>query len=196
MAYQIGLTEVGMVDVTGLATYRAAPPGGSTVSPYGVYRTAASGYEYGDGRASCEWIFPSMTPAFFAAMIAYLDGAVSATVYIKTRKDDNTYDTYSAIMHRPVDGQTMNWVRGHWHDVTFRFTDMRATSATIPPIVPPTVIADGSFIRYYDGAWEVTAEPLVLAGIVLTPALEALIETEGSVYYDSTEHGIMVYTEA
>jgi len=122
--YRIGLAEVSMTLVYDLVVYKAAPPGGSAVAPHSVYRTAANGKEYGDGFAACDWLFPSMTPAFFAAMMTYLGGDVSADVYIKTRKDDNTFDTYTAIMHRPVLNKTMTWVRGHWHDVTFRFTNL------------------------------------------------------------------------
>mgnify|MGYP001198377722 CR=1 FL=1 len=122
--YQIGTTELNMVSVINLVSGRTAPPSNSIVKPYSVYRTAASGMEYGDGQATCSWTFEVMTTAFFNAMIAYLGGAVSANVYIKTRKDDNTFDVYTAIMHRPVFGEGFSRGTGVWRDVTFEFTNL------------------------------------------------------------------------
>ena len=122
--YMIGTTEENMVLVYGLVSVKAAPPGGSAVEPYSLYRTASSGLKYGDGPATCKWVFATMTPAFFSAMMAYLGTAVSANVYIKTRKDDNTFSTYTAIMHRPILDETMSWKYGRWHDVTFEFTNL------------------------------------------------------------------------
>jgi hypothetical protein len=63
-----------------------------------------------------------MSKAYWTAMIAYLGTAQSASVFIKTRKDDATFATYSAVMHRPkLDGE-VTWGLRSWRDVTFRFT--------------------------------------------------------------------------
>jgi hypothetical protein len=45
----------------------------------------------------------------------------------------------------------------------------------------------GDFTRYNatTGLWEIASEPLELKGIVLTPATAALVEVEGSLYYNS-----------
>ena len=193
--YRIGSTEEGMVLVTSLAS-KSSPPGGSTVAPHMVYRTAASGMKYGDGTASCKWEFASMTPEFYAALVAYLGGMDSNWVYLRTRKDDNTFSTYTAIMHRPILDETKNWRYGRWHDVVFEFTDMNVATPTLPPGFdpPPTEIEDGSIIRYNDGDWEVVAEPFVFKGLVLTPALASLIDVEGAIYYDSSLKAILVCT--
>ena len=55
----------------------------------------------------------------------------------------------------------------------------------------------GEFVRYNSvtGAWEVSSEPVVLKGLVLTPALASLIDAEGAIYYNSTQKAVLVCTE-
>ena len=55
----------------------------------------------------------------------------------------------------------------------------------------------GDIIRYNatTGAWETKAEPFAFRGIVLTPALAALVNTEGAMYYNSTQKAVLVCTD-
>jgi len=55
----------------------------------------------------------------------------------------------------------------------------------------------GDFIRYnaVSARWEATAEPILLRGLVLTPALASLIDAEGAIYYNSASKVVMVCTD-
>jgi folate-dependent tRNA-U54 methylase TrmFO/GidA len=44
-------------------------------------------------------------------------------------------------------------------------------------------------------AWEVKSEPLSFTQIILTPALASIIDTEGSIYYNSTQKAVLVCTD-
>ena len=46
-----------------------------------------------------------------------------------------------------------------------------------------------------DHAWEVAHEPFKFKGIVLTPALAALTEEVGELYFKSDDGAVMVCTE-
>lgn len=122
--YKIGTTAGNMVYVEQLVAGEICqPPGGSVVKPYSVYRVAVSGLEYGDGYPECEWRFAHCSKAMYTALTAYVGaGNQSASVYIKTRKDDTTFATYKAVMHRPKLGDEAAWALGYWSDVTIRFT--------------------------------------------------------------------------
>jgi len=63
-------------------------------------------------------------------------------------------------------------------------------------IALPAGTLTGDIVRYNAsaGAWEVKSEPLELKGIVLTPALSSLVETEGAMFYSSAEKAVMVFT--
>jgi hypothetical protein len=55
----------------------------------------------------------------------------------------------------------------------------------------------GDILRWddVDEVWEAVSEPFEFKGIILTPMLAALIDTEGSVFYSSVDKAVMVYTE-
>ena len=55
---------------------------------------------------------------------------------------------------------------------------------------------EGDMIRYNAtmGAWEVKHEPLVFNQIILTPALAAILDAEGGMWYKSTDKSIYVCT--
>lgn len=55
-------------------------------------------------------------------------------------------------------------------------------------------IEDGDIIRWNDAldAWEVKSEPFEFKQIVLTPAVAALVDQEGSLWYKSTDKSIYV----
>lgn len=122
--YAIGTSVATLVNVEELANgVTNVPPRGMAVDPVSVRRTGADGLVYGDGFPSCKWQFDVITGAQLDELLDYLDTAQSAVVYIKTRKDDHTYATYKAVMHRPVVHEDMEpaFVQ-RWKDVTIRFT--------------------------------------------------------------------------
>lgn len=67
----------------------------------------------------------------------------------------------------------------------------------MPAGAVPDGVNAGDIIRWNAGTsdWEVTAEPFEFQGIVLTPALAALADAVGGMYFNSTEKAVMVCTE-
>lgn len=126
--YQIGATSAGtgsMVNVESLATaVQCVPPEGLAIEPFSVYRIAASGEEHGDGFPHTRWFFRTMKQAQLDAFLALIgSGNQSNSVFIRTRKDDRSYENYQAIMHRPKPHEDMTpGYSQNWRDVTFRFT--------------------------------------------------------------------------
>ena len=61
----------------------------------------------------------------------------------------------------------------------------------------PTGTNTGDIIRYdaVTGTWESSAEPLTFTQINLTPAAAAHEDTEGGLWYKSTDNGLYVGTE-
>jgi hypothetical protein len=55
----------------------------------------------------------------------------------------------------------------------------------------------GDFLRWNNltESWEVNAEPVELKGLVLTPALASLIDTEGALYYNIALKSVLVCTD-
>ncbi len=126
-SYQIGATVGGKVNVESLET-DFPPPTGSAVKPFSVFRTTVGGLEYGDGFPETTWHFDFLTRTMLDTLLGYLSAAAqSGTVYINTRLQDGSYVAYSAIMHRPKQGNEMNWEIGGWREVTVRFTWLEAT---------------------------------------------------------------------
>jgi hypothetical protein len=117
--YELGATEVGMVNIE---TLISAVPSGVTFTYTPVVRVAGNGLAIGDGYPTCEWSFEYLSWADFGTMLAFLGSSESASVYIKTRRPDNTYDTYTAVMHRPLVPQEAKQTIGGWTRITFRFT--------------------------------------------------------------------------
>ena len=105
-SYMIGsamnnLKNVEALDTSLPAKHKNVAPRGLFVEPWSVYRTAANGLEVGDGFPRCKWVWDAMYQDQLDDMLAYLSGAQSAVVYIRTRKDDRTYKYYKCVMHRP-----------------------------------------------------------------------------------------------
>lgn len=61
----------------------------------------------------------------------------------------------------------------------------------------PAGSVTGDVLRYnaVAGDWEVKQEPLAFKGLVLTPALTALVEAEGAIFYSSSEKAVMICTD-
>ena len=117
--YQLGTTEANMVNIE---TLISAVPSGVIFVYSSIISISGIGTAVGDGYPSCEWSFEYLSWADFGTMLAFLNGLESAIVYINTRRPDNTYDTYTAVMHRPVVPQDAKQIIGGWTQITFRFT--------------------------------------------------------------------------
>jgi hypothetical protein len=54
----------------------------------------------------------------------------------------------------------------------------------------------GDFLRWNEteNAWEVKSEPIQFNQIVLTPAIAAILDIEGGLWYDSVDKSVMVCT--
>jgi len=68
-----------------------------------------------------------------------------------------------------------------------------------PPGVDSLLSGDitGDFLRWNeeDNSWEVKSEPIEFKEIVLTPAVAALLDKEGGLWYDSVGKCVMVCTD-
>lgn len=123
--YEIGASTAAMSNVENILTSshdEGLAPVGMAVRPHSYYHEASSGREYGDGYPWCEWRFDGINQTDKNTLDAYLSGAQSASLYIKTRKEDGTYATYSAIMHRPKYRDEGRYEDGIWQQIVYRFT--------------------------------------------------------------------------
>ena len=117
--YKIGLSESGMANIE---TLISAVPSGVTFVYSSVVSISGTGTAVGDGYPTCEWSFEYLSWTDFGTMLAFLGGLESAVVYINTRRPDNSYDTYTAVMHRPSVPQEAKQTIGGWTRITYRFT--------------------------------------------------------------------------
>lgn len=67
----------------------------------------------------------------------------------------------------------------------------------IPGAIVQQAAADGDFLRWNDATkeWQVRSEPLLLKGIVLEPQDQALLEQEGSFYYNRVDKTLKICVE-
>ena len=115
------------IDLVGTSVKQPVEPQGLFFESFSVYRTSASGVEYGDGYPQTEWKFDAISQPQLTGLLAYLGTAQSAAVYIRTRNTARTYANYKAIMHRPKEMSAAFQSRDKmWHDVTFLFTMLEA----------------------------------------------------------------------
>jgi len=83
-----------------------------------------NGQEYGDGYPTCEWRFKWMTMTDMAVFLGYIGaGNQSTQVSLSTKDDLDSFNDYSAYMHRPDYPRGGDRAPGkYWKNVTFRFT--------------------------------------------------------------------------
>ncbi len=120
-----GVAGLKTIDLVGTSVKTPVEPMGLNFEYFSVYRTSASGVEYGDGYPTTSWVFSAIEQAQLTGLLEYLGGAQSASVYIRTRRPDRTYADYKAVMHRPkADEMTAGYLGRDrmWHNVTIRFT--------------------------------------------------------------------------
>ena len=118
-SYEIGSD---LEEMTNIETLCGVPARGLAIEPYSVYRVAADGTEYGDGYPWTEWHFDVIEQAGLDALLAFLDTAQSASVYIRTTNQAGDYAYYSAVMHRPKRENMEPRFVERWANVVIRFT--------------------------------------------------------------------------
>lgn len=130
--YMIGSSLVTMVNVDTLVGMHL-PRGSFRLFPM-VY-VGGDGRTVGDGRPTASWRFDVLTQSELNALRAYLASGstylMSAPVYIRTRLDDGTFGTFSAIMHCPEDVESRRIpasAGGVYQDVEIRFTGLEQVS--------------------------------------------------------------------
>ena len=119
--YQLGTTEANMVNIETLVS---AVPSGVIFTYYPVSNVGGTGIAEGEGYPSCIWIFDYLSWTDYVTMLNYFGTAESVSVYINTRRQDNTYATYTAVMHRPRMPQDARQGIGGWTNIIFRFTHL------------------------------------------------------------------------
>lgn len=116
--YKIGTTAVGMVTLTSLGI--TAPMTEYSIAVDSV--TLGDGSEKGVGSPTAIWHWGFLTGTQRASLRTYCTGT-SATVYIRTKKDDNTYDNFFAILVWPLREQR---VAGRVVDFTIQLRELIA----------------------------------------------------------------------
>lgn len=100
----------------------------STFYPGAKEYWKADGTRYFDGVVRCVWKFTAIPKEGIAALREICSGA-SAQVYITTRTDEyddgkETFATYTAIMHWPLNAHEKRISLGHYADLEIEFTDL------------------------------------------------------------------------
>ena len=96
----------------------------------GVWLDKADGNQRGQGFPTARWEFDELSQAMVTQLRSFCSGQ-SASVYIKTRKNDGTFAIYSAIMLWPSDqmdhraGANAN-ATGLYTDLVFNFRRLQA----------------------------------------------------------------------
>jgi hypothetical protein len=122
-SYQIGTSAAAMNNIEDLLS---VAPVGSTFNYHPLARVDGNGLIVGDGYATCEWLFEFLSWTDLATMLNYLDYEESVALYINTRRPDDTYAVYAAVMHRPQIPNAAAQVMGGWQNVRISFTHLEA----------------------------------------------------------------------
>lgn len=107
-------------------------PPKSTYYPGSKSYWKADGTQYYDGSERATWRFSAMPKAGVSALRDICSGA-SAEVYIITLTDDyttgaETFKTFSALMHWPLDAHESRTKLGYYEDLVIEFTHLEAVT--------------------------------------------------------------------
>ena len=122
--YKIGTTEGGMQLLTALGISSNPRP---TYKPYSVSFQDGNGKTVGEGFPVASWHWDVMRPGESDLLEAFVNGNLSAEVYIRTRlnrlsTDAYTWATFKAIMHWPTGDEDIQSRRAI--GLTIEFTHM------------------------------------------------------------------------
>jgi len=116
LEYEIGSSFGGMVTLFSLDIL--APR--CDYIPYAASVVLGDGQVFGIGKPATQWHWGFLTAAQRASLRSYCSGS-SATVYIRSRADDNAFYEYSAILVWPANEER---VGGRVIDFTLEFRSM------------------------------------------------------------------------
>lgn len=121
MPYEIGSTEVGMTDLADLTEAVDYPRG--EYEPYALYKRLGDGSIKGFGQPVARWTFPILTKEQRDQLKTFCSGA-SATVFISTKLNDNSFDDFQAIMVWPE--REARWYGGYFQNLVIEFQQLEA----------------------------------------------------------------------
>lgn len=123
-SFELGKALASMTNIEAQSAIQEPP------SPHefhlGVERyTTGSGNEYYDGYPVCSWHFTFMPVASWTWIMDFFTAGIeSADVYVRTKDEEDSYQYFSAKMHRPeIGSEAQRGIQGYY-DVTLRFTQM------------------------------------------------------------------------
>lgn len=100
-----------------------------STTPMPARRTMAADMSlYEEGAKRTEWEFRVLSATDYNTILSDLNltaGTPSAKVTIKTRKEDDTFGKFNAIVARPETGRDKRWAVNAWRDVVFRYFDLQ-----------------------------------------------------------------------
>ncbi len=120
--FRIGTTLGGMVNLEELSVPLDPPK--STFLPAAVTRKTGNGTKRGFGFPIAIWSFPVMNLDQRNQLKIFCTGA-SASVYIRTKKDDDNYADYQATMNWPDDDTSDRWY-GERKNILIEFVNLVA----------------------------------------------------------------------
>lgn len=104
--YALGIVPQKMAT---LKKMNIAPPDQVVYRPYSSYYVRSDLSRIGDGFASVEWIWDTISIARLSQVLDFLDGEDNAVVYVYTDKRDGTFPNpkssfslFSALMWKPL----------------------------------------------------------------------------------------------
>lgn len=123
MNFGIGTTALNITDLASLATPVEYPR--STYLPVATAKRTGANTVRGLGLPVAIWEFQLITLAERNKLKTYCTGQ-SATVFISTKKDDDTYDEFECTLIWPVDDTSKRWY-GERRDLVLEFVNLVAT---------------------------------------------------------------------
>lgn len=121
LGFGIGATADGILELL----YQSIPqPNSWTYTPYARVETAGNGVRKGFGFGAATWTWDTLTQASINLFLDLISAnEASGVVYISTPTDRGasaqTFDDFSAIMDRIVDGQGKTHIQQSQHPVVF-----------------------------------------------------------------------------
>jgi hypothetical protein len=122
--FELGDRIDGMLNVED-ATSLSVPPHPWTYKRGRTRFTAGTGRTYYDGYPEAQWTFEFVPLAGWLWLQDLLQDDDSIEVFVKTKVDDESYQIFAAIMHRPDVGDDAQRAMGQGYtNVKIKFTHM------------------------------------------------------------------------
>ena len=121
--FELGLTHGGIQRVENIACI-SIPPYPWTWQPGAEMYNAGNGLSYWDGYPQVLWNFIYIPKLNWNWLMSLFGATTSTAVYMRTKRYDDTYAEYTAVMHRPCVGTDCTRSTGGFYDVRLRFTHL------------------------------------------------------------------------